>query len=73
MEPQAGRTRLLSISSTILFVVFCVLWGLGPRIEPRAPGEFSVTGLITQLSGIFAWSLMCTTYQLRGKSSPERP
>lgn len=61
------RARWLFAISCSLFVVFCALPGLGPRFEHRAPGEYSVTGLISSLAGILAWTLMSSAYQMRGK------
>ena len=68
---KAKRGRQLYVISIVLFVVFCALWAVGPRIEHPAPGDLSVTSLISYLAGIFAWSLMCSAYQMRGKLNAE--
>ncbi len=67
LEIQLRRARLCTISSTVLFVLFC-LCGSGGWAEFRNPW---VTGLLRNvgfLSGVFAWSLLCTAYDLRRKA-----
>ncbi|RPH40395.1 MAG: hypothetical protein EHM91_11170 [Planctomycetota bacterium] len=69
---KAKRVRQLYIVSIVLFVLFCAIPGLRPLVEGNRP-EFSVTGLASQLAGIFAWALMCSAYQMRGKLNGAEP
>jgi hypothetical protein len=66
-ESSLRRARTCFITSTVLFVVFCLLgggsWGA------LFPGAWAETlRIVSLLAGIFAWSLMCTAYDLRSKA-----
>jgi hypothetical protein len=67
LEIQLRRARLCFIGSTVLFVLFCLL--SGPSWSSlKTPGMSESLRLGGTLCGIFAWSLMCTAYDLRRKA-----
>jgi hypothetical protein len=67
LETHLRRARLCFIGSTVLFVLFCLLGGgtWGATRIPWASESLRIAGF---LCGIFAWSLMCTAYDLRRKA-----
>ena len=68
----ARRARQLFVISAILYVMFALLWAVGPVIErPARMNLAAVTNLISYLAGTFAWSLMYSAYKTRGKASTE--
>jgi hypothetical protein len=67
LETQLRRSRLCFISSTILFVLFCLL-GAGTWGAIRNPWSSESLRIAGFLCGIFSWSLMCTAYDLRRKA-----
>jgi len=66
LETQLRRARLCFIGLTVLFVLFWLLGGGSwtSRMSPWLSESLRIAGF---LSGIFAWSLMCTAYDLRRK------
>jgi hypothetical protein len=67
LETLIHRARLCFISSTVLFVLFCLLGGgsWASRLSPWISESLRLGGY---LCGIFSWSLMCTAYDLRRKA-----
>ena len=64
---QLRRARLCFIGSTVLFVLFCLL-GSGSWTSRMSTGMSESVRIGGYLCGIFAWSLMCTAYDLRRKA-----
>ena len=67
LEIQLRRARLCFISSTVLFVMFC-LFGAGTRGAIKNPWISESLRMAGYLSGVFSWSLMCTAYDFRRKA-----
>ena len=67
LELQLRRARLCCIGSTVLFVLFCLFGGRGWSSVP-SPGWSESLRIAGYVCGIFAWSLMCTAYDLRRKA-----
>lgn len=67
LETQLRRARFCFIGSTVLFVLFCLI-GSGSWISRMSPWLSESLRIAGFLCGIFAWSLMCTAYDLRRKA-----
>ncbi len=67
LEIQLRRARLCFISSTVLFVLFC-LCGSGGWVAIQNPWGAGLLRGVGFLSGVLAWSLMCTAYDFRRKA-----
>jgi len=67
LETQLRRARLCFIGSTVLFVLFCLFGGRGwsSLASPWVSESLRIAGYVC---GIFAWSLLCTAYDLRRKA-----
>ncbi len=67
LEMGLRRARLWFISSTVLFVLFC-LFGAGSWGAIKNPWISESLRMPGYLSGVFSWSLMCTAYDFRRKA-----
>ena len=66
-ETLLRRSRQYFIPSTALFVLFCLLGGGSWAALLPAAWAKSVQ-ILSQLSGIFAWSLMSAAYGFRRRA-----
>lgn len=66
-ETALRRSRLCFIASTALFVLFCLLGGQEWQWTGSAwiAKSLQIAGTV---SGVFAWSLMCSAYDLRRRA-----